>query len=275
MKVGPYGPPNRYYGAPPSQWGTVSDLAGLLGHSPVTSLWVSNACPDTVAAWAAVFRAFPRLERLSVPGYGARYEAGKVAIGNVLLGLHVASLSTADPDPDPDSDLDPDFDGTVACPNLAYVKVCGLVVEIAAVYQEIRTCFRLRRDRGVVLGELELDFDVWNASTKLCKACLKDIRNCTKRLRLHGVSFDESEEDGSVGLERIAEQGYVLEGEYAVLVFIDRGSHTSVESQQGAAAFNAETDGAWASQALEGRRIGFHRPFKSLQRLVEKFHLSK
>ena len=269
MKVGPYGPPNRYYGAPPSQCGTVSDLAGLLGHSPVTSLWVSNACPDTVAAWAAVFRAFPRLERLSVPGYGARYEAGEVAIGNVLLGLHVVSLSTADPG------LDPDPDGTVACPNLAYVKVCGPGVEIAAVYQEIRTCFRLRRDRGVVLGELELDFDVWNASTKLCKACLKDIRNRTKRLRLHGVSFDESEEDGSVGLERIAEQGYVLEGEYAVLVFIDRGSHTSVESQQGAAAFNAETDGAWASQALEGRRIGFHRPFKSLQRLVEKFHLSK
>ncbi|KAI1793619.1 hypothetical protein LXA43DRAFT_197487 [Ganoderma leucocontextum] len=171
--------PADYYGR-----GSVGDLVESLGRSPVTSLSVVNVYPDTVAAWAAVFRTFPLLERLSIraPGIGCEYAVG---IQNIFLGLHAAS--TTGPGPP-----------AVACPNLRHVSVDGS--GSPAVYEAICTCIGHRGGRGVVLGQLDLSlYRDWDFSSALCPApCIKDIVGCTERLSLRGVNFvDGRLEDGA------------------------------------------------------------------------------
>ena len=55
--------------ADPARLGWVRELVESLGRAPVKALILNNAGsrPDSVADWAAVFRAFPRLERDGLP----------------------------------------------------------------------------------------------------------------------------------------------------------------------------------------------------------------
>ncbi|KAI1793618.1 hypothetical protein LXA43DRAFT_197435 [Ganoderma leucocontextum] len=180
-----------YGTATPSRWGSVADLVQFLGRAPLTSLRVSHVLPDTVAAWAGVFRTFPLLERLSIHGF--LEEACAVGMEHAFLGLHAASAA------DPDS--------PVACPNLAHVSVRGH--GNMAVYEAIRTCIRHRGDRGVVLVELNLRdlWRGWGLSRAQCRACVKDIVDCTERLSLPEISLDESEEGENLRADSGRRQG--------------------------------------------------------------------
>ncbi len=83
----------------------------------------------------------------------------------------------------------------------------------------MRTCFRFRGDRQVVLAKLELDFMACTSSTALRRACVKDIVGCVERLNLRGVCLDESEEN----LREPAETGLGRsQGERTELFSVDR-----------------------------------------------------
>ncbi|KAI1793632.1 hypothetical protein LXA43DRAFT_1081217 [Ganoderma leucocontextum] len=237
MAFGPRNPPNPHTS---SRWGSVSDLVELFGRSPVTSLSIADVHPDTVAAWATVFRTFPLLERLSIQaGWGTGCAVG---LKNVFLGLHAAS--TADPD-----------SSTVACPNLAHVSVRAVNMQITKVYGALRTCFRFRGDKGVVLSELKLEFLTSPKSPQaLYRACVKDIVDCTERLSMYGVSLEESEEGECVRAPAETRPGR------------DQGAVVS--------GTDAEMHGGRVPEAFEGKGIGLRQPFKSLRRLVETFRRS-
>ena len=175
--------PNPFYRPADYGQGSVRELAGVLGRAPVTALEIVDVHTDVVESWAAVFRAFPRLERLSVRGkphcWNVRCARG---IENVFLGLHAAS----EPDSEPTTG-GPDSDASalaLACPNLRHVSVDGWGT--AEVYVAIRTCIEYRAGRGAVLGQLDLNVFRRNtdASPELCRACIEDIVRCTGRLQL-------------------------------------------------------------------------------------------
>ncbi|KAM5545616.1 hypothetical protein V8D89_000654 [Ganoderma adspersum] len=138
--------------------GSVRELVDLLpAHAPVTKLTFRQLGrhPNsmTVAAWAAVFRAFPRLERLSVMTWGA--PLGALGLERMFLGLHAASASM-ETETGAAGSLAP-TPGTLACPHLREVAVCGCGSATAAACEAVRTCIGYRGARGAVLGLLDLD----------------------------------------------------------------------------------------------------------------------
>ncbi|PIL34695.1 hypothetical protein GSI_03475 [Ganoderma sinense ZZ0214-1] len=135
--------------------GWVRGLVELLGRAPVTTLLVDHvdSRPDSVADWAAVFRAFPRLECLVVcASEYAQDSDGAVGIERMFLGLHAASVSaTATATATRTGACSP---AAVACPHLKRSGVGGSAT--MTVYEAIRTCIVYRGRQGVVLEELEL-----------------------------------------------------------------------------------------------------------------------
>ena len=148
----------------PRRWGSVADLALLLGRAPLTSLWIVETMPDTVSAWESVFRTFALLERLELDGYKDTSPAG---VTNVFLGLHAASAGNAD--------------GQVACPNLTHIKVtCS---GCAPVLEPIHACIRHRGERGSVL--VDMDFRGVICSPERSPSSwelIRDMESYTKRL---------------------------------------------------------------------------------------------
>ena len=179
--------------------GSVRELVDLLpAHAPVTKLTFTQLGrhPNsmTVAAWAAVFRAFPRLERLSVMTWGA--PLGPLGIERMFLGLHAASASmetetgaagslapTSTPASTP---------GTLACPHLREVVVCGCGWATTAACEAVRTCIGYRGARGAVLGLLDLDLCGGNGglSSDACRACVRDIERYTERV-MHRFTHED------------------------------------------------------------------------------------
>ncbi|KAM5545617.1 hypothetical protein V8D89_000655 [Ganoderma adspersum] len=182
--------------------GSVRELVGVLGHETVTALEVEDVYPDAVESWAEVFRAFPRLERLSVCGPRPRWHGISAGIENVFLGLHAASHSDSDSEGEGEGVLAPGL----ACPNLLHVSVeCE---GRTALYEAIRTCVRYRSGRGVVLGQLDLNFPVWDLTSDVRCACVEEI--IVERVRQleelakatpypHGAGISEGEREGSIG----------------------------------------------------------------------------
>ena len=168
MRLSP-DPPGGGLPAVPRRRGSVADLTRFLGRAPLTSLRISKVPPDAVAVWADVFRTFVLLERLSLEEFGVQTDVG---LKNAFLGLHAASAG--------------DADGPVACPSLTHVTV--VCIGCTTVYEAVHACIRHRRDRGAVLVDLNLDL-WWNWST--CRTRLRDLVDCTKQLRAHGLTVGE------------------------------------------------------------------------------------
>ncbi|KAM5545690.1 hypothetical protein V8D89_000728 [Ganoderma adspersum] len=165
--------------------GSVRELVDLLpAHAPVTKLTFRQLGrhPNsmTVAAWAAVFRAFPRLERLSVMTWGA--PLGPLGIERMFLGLHAASASM-ETETGAAGSLAP-TPGTLACPHLREVAVCGCGSATTAACEAVRTCIGYRGARGAVLGLLDLDLygGMGGLSSDACRACVRDIERYTERV---------------------------------------------------------------------------------------------
>ena len=130
-----------------SLWGPfmatgLGDLVRTFGRSPLTYLTVEgNHTYGNAAAWERIFWTFPLLEELSIGGYSPS------DVGGVFCGLHAASVSTS-------NGMDGDAPGSVACPNLKYVRVGG--IGSVEVYEAVRECFRWRGERGLVMEVLDL-----------------------------------------------------------------------------------------------------------------------
>ncbi len=180
---------------PPSDYGegSVRELVEVVGHSPVTSLSVDNVYPDAVASWARVFRGFPLLERLSVNGNCGGLDRAR-GMENLFLGLHAAS--TTGPGPGAQT--------TLACPNLRRVSVYG--AGSTAVYEAISTCIGYRGvGRGVVLDELELTLfrNGLDLSPAVCRACIRDLAACARRLPIWALTPNGREEGADLGTTEI------------------------------------------------------------------------
>ncbi len=186
------------------RWGSVGDIVRFLGHAPLTSLKISEVLPDTVAAWASVFRTFVLLERLHIMGFVQESPAG---MENAFLGLHAASAGSSA------------ADSPVACPSLTHIRVhC---VGSTALYEAIYTCVRHRGDKGAVLVDLDLDI-LWgrNRTPSSCRAYIKDLLDCTKRLNLPGLSMDEI--GAGEDLRGAEEDSGVRQGDYTPGAFESR-----------------------------------------------------
>ncbi|PIL34700.1 hypothetical protein GSI_03480 [Ganoderma sinense ZZ0214-1] len=190
----------------------VRALVEVLGHAPVTELaltcywpqWEPRCpqCPtSSVADWAALFRAFPRLDRLDVSCLaGSR---GELEIEHMFLGLHAASTSVSDSEPArsaetgesspaPAPALALGARAPVACPHLRSVTVYA--GGSTAVYEAVRTCIGYRGRQGVVLDLLDLgrkgrDYLRSRYSSAVCRACMRDIKGYAGRVK--DVFMDE------------------------------------------------------------------------------------
>ena len=165
--------------------GSVRELVGVLGRKSVTALKVNNVFPDAVEDWTAVFRAFPRLERLSMCGPRPNWHGISAGTENAFLGLHAASHS--DEEEEEEGKGKGVLDRGLACPNLLHVSVeCE---GHTALFEAIRTCVRYRSVRGAVLEQLDLNFPVWDLTSDGGCACVEEIIGACGSVRGADLEF--------------------------------------------------------------------------------------
>ncbi|KAM5545596.1 hypothetical protein V8D89_000634 [Ganoderma adspersum] len=161
-----------------SQWGpfmgtALDDLVRSFRRSPLTYLVVQgNHTYGTAAAWERIFRTFPLLEELGIRGLPPS------DVGVVFRGLHTASKSTSIR-VDGGNAL-----GSVACPNLEYVRAAG--IGSLEAYEAVRECFLWRGERGVVVKVLDLSGlrDQGASVSDVRCALVEELQNAVESLQV-------------------------------------------------------------------------------------------